>query len=299
MLTQDGERLAVFDAFQVDYELPKFCRQKNSDVGEEGGFGFGSNMFSSSPPHLFVHHPMNVSDLSVAAQVAPPIGARFGAWVYLPKEAKLSWWRRLFSRKVPKSNELPEGAITVEEFFSSVKNTAEELVVIKERAKGYEEAILNAKKAGQRALCEKLEEGLSATRAETQLVAMGMSQTLSEERAVEFYKKCRKGLRLDWICHFARTIPVGVTAQKERADAVGAFDNYLVLHYDPLGKAFAESEADKRRRKDPILFGVVKGRRRLYFVGDWVDEACDLTLDQVADLLGKEAITHIEPLALP
>jgi hypothetical protein len=98
MLTQDGERLAVFDAFQVDYELPKFRRQKNSDVGEEGGFGFGSDMFDSSPPHLFVHHPMNVSDpnVSVAAQVAPPIGARFGAWVYMPKEAKLSWWRRLF-----------------------------------------------------------------------------------------------------------------------------------------------------------------------------------------------------------
>ncbi len=43
----------------------------------------------------------------------------------------------------------------------------------------------------------------------------------------------------------------------------------------------------------PILFGVIKGRRRLYFVGDWVDEFCDLTFDQIADALGKDNIGSV------
>jgi len=34
----------------------------------------------------------------------------------------------------------------------------------------------------------------------------------------------------------------------------------------------------------------MEGSRKLYFVGDWVDEFCDLQLDQIADALGKDAI---------
>jgi len=35
------------------------------------------------------------------------------------------------------------------------------------------------------------------------------------------------------------------------------------------------------KRKDPILFGVIAGSNKLYFIGDWIDEYCDLRFDDV------------------
>lgn len=53
---------------------------------------------------------------------------------------------------------------------------------------------------------------------------------------------------------------------------------------------------DKKRylsKKDPILFGLMTERRVLYFVGDWVDDFCNLTLDQIADVLGYDPCENI------
>lgn len=67
-----------------------------------------------------------------------------------------------------------------------------------------------------------------------------------------------------------------------------------MLHYDPEKKSYLETQAEKAAKRDPILFGVMKGRRILYYVGDWIDEVCDLTLDQIADLLGSHVVENIE-----
>jgi len=97
--------------------------------------------------------------------------------------------------------------------------------------------------------------------------------------------KFRAKVRMD-----ANYMPDEVSARKVRADEIDIFDNYVVLHYDPQAKSWAETQEEKNRRKDPILFDLMEGRRRLYFVGDWKDEFCDLTLDQVADAIGKDAV---------
>jgi hypothetical protein len=72
--------------------------------------------------------------------------------------------------------------LSIEEFFSSVKNTAEELVIIKERVLGYEKAMVNAKQSGQKALYEQLQGGLNAHRMETQLFAQGFQKFMKEEK---------------------------------------------------------------------------------------------------------------------
>ena len=296
MLTADGKRLEVFDNFQFDFDLPKFKRPPASvapgDIGNLGLDSMTAQNFHvmNVHPRIIMAPPMGVVSTNVES-AAPVAGTRWGAWVYSPKPERKYFWpawlRKLFARK--QEADPRNDAVSVEEFFTSVKNSAEELAVVKERARGYEEALSNAKRTGQVALYEKLEEGLTATRAEAQLIALGLKKTVSEESVVTFYKKCKKGLRLDYVRHFTRTVPAAVVSDKERADAVGAFDNYVVLHYDPQEKAFAEPEADKRARRDPILFGLIKGKRTLYFVGDWVDVVCDLTLDQLADVLGKDS----------
>ena len=47
--------------------------------------------------------------------------------------------------------------------------------------------------------------------------------------------------------------------------------------------------AKEKRSRDPILFGVLKSDKnnvvvdRFYYLGDWVDEYCDLTLDKMVN----------------
>lgn len=58
---------------------------------------------------------------------------------------------------------------------------------------------------------------------------------------------------------------------------------------------------EERRSKDPILFGVFQDNQsrtvidRFYYLGDWVDEYCDLTLDKMVNesqKVGHRNITH-------
>jgi hypothetical protein len=209
----------------------------------------------------------------------PPLWERVWATVV----RILIWWK-----------ETRERSMTVEQFFSSVKLSAEELSVVQERAKGYEQAIVNAKKSNQIALYERLRADLSATRAEALLVAAGYKKFLTEQTVVNFVKKCEKGLRLDWMGNFTRVIPDDVMQHYEKVRSLAVFDNFVILHYDPHGKSWAETEAQKAKRKDPILFGVIRGQRKLYYVADWVDELCNLTLQDIAELLGKKAVEQLK-----
>ena len=79
------------------------------------------------------------------------------------------------------------------------------------------------------------------------------------------------------------------------------FDAFYVVFTDYTG--IEERKVDKERRdKDPILFGSFKNSTnvadRFYFLGDWVDEYCDLTLDKLIveykDKVGKNPINDIK-----
>jgi hypothetical protein len=195
------------------------------------------------------------------------------------------WTGSLFGRK--------ETVMTVQQFFGSVKDSVKETKLIEEKARGYELAIAEAKENGQVALMEKLEAGLVVARAEAQLTAVGYTKYITEETLVSFVKQCEKGLRLDWLQNFTRPLPPFVAKRKLEAHQRAIFDNYVVLHYDPSGKSYAETKEEIEKKKDPILFGVVKGSRRLYFIADWIDELCDLTLEDIAEKMGKQSIQDI------
>ena len=291
-----AERILVFENFFSDLNLPKFKKQSfdsktkysvmsEDEVGSEEDFGEPKT-------------PIYVTNFqSTVAMDSNMIVVRSNS-VALPQ----SWFARVFWRivsmftddvKPVRRVEQQTERMSVEEFFSSVRNSAKELEIVTTRSEGYGKALSRAKQAGQQALFEQLTAGLNAYKMETQLLALGLSRYLEEKDLVAFYKQSKRGLRLDWVRNFVRQIPKEVLDKKVRADEIGIFDNYVVLHYDPEAKSFAETEAEKAARKDPILFGLMEGRRRLYHVGDWKDEFCDLTLDQIADAMGDEVVKDL------
>lgn len=282
MLTRDHKSLLVFENFVIDRRLPKFKGKKSRQEAILRGSGVHWDGESTDDDAddagdfiaggIFTDVDNDVVVGGVRRDRARGL-ARLRFWKKRPKEVKVT--------------------MTIPEFFRSIHNSTEQLAIVDKRAEGYAEAIKATVVSGQTAFRERLIKNLAAVRAETQLLALGLTKYLREESVVEFVKKCPKGLRLDFMASFARVIPPELLKLKAEADARGVFDNYVVLHYDPEGKSWAETEKEKAKRRDPILFGLMDGRRLLYYVGDWADELCDLTLDQIADQLGKKAIEVI------
>ena len=83
--------------------------------------------------------------------------------------------------------------------------------------------------------------------------------------------------------------------KKIAADKLMVFDNYVVAYYSDLihravatqQKVSAKEEQEVReRRRDPILFGVIKNSRKLYYICDWTTDTDDLTLEKLEKELG-------------
>ena len=152
-----------------------------------------------------------------------------------------------------------------------------------------------AEATGQIALKEKLFGQLVINKYESILYANGYDKLITEDVMVKLTKKAPKALSLTYIANYTRTIPLDVIKKKLELDTLEIFDNYVILHYDPNGKSYAQTVEERRKEvekaKDPILFGVIAGSDKLYYVGDWEDEYCNLRLENVVDIVGQEDVT--------
>lgn len=177
------------------------------------------------------------------------------------------------------------------EFFRTVKLITEESKKLYiDRSQPYLLAIERAESMGQKALVDQLLSGMFIAKYESLLRASGYDKSITESQLVEFIKKTKKGVQLSYIKNFARNIPENVIEKKKEVDNLYIFDNYCVLYYDPSKKAFSqtseEKEKERRRKADPILFGMITGSRKLYYIADWIDEFCDLTLEEFLKVSG-------------
>ena len=180
-------------------------------------------------------------------------------------------------------------------FFSDVKDlTGEEAEKYRDRLEEYINCIGYTEKSGQVALKERLFEQLVINKYESILYSKGLFKAISEDTLVKLAENCPKALGLDYIKNYTRSIPVNAIKQKIEIDKLEVFDNYCILHYDETGEStdmtVKEKETEAKRRRDPILFGMISGSKKLYYICDWVLEDDDLTLDKCMEILGKEII---------
>jgi hypothetical protein len=201
---------------------------------------------------------------------------------------KKSWLKRvfnLFGKKEKKEEEIPP--MDALKFFSLVKASSKEsAAVYKDRVSKYLTALHNATNIGQTALQEELIRGLITNRYESVLFAEGYYYAITEEQMVNFVTQCERGIKLSYLKNFNRPIPQSIIDKVTKLNNLEVFDNYVVLYYDPDGMIYKETAQEQAKRRDPIIFGVIAGSRKLYYVDDWVDEFCDLTLEAFVDSLG-------------
>ena len=71
------------------------------------------------------------------------------------------------------------------------------------------------------------------------------------------------------------------------------FDEYIVVFTD-YNKEMSKKTKKQDREKDPILFGMFYDKTvdvacpRFYYLGDWIDEHCDLTLEKMLSVIGED-----------
>jgi hypothetical protein len=322
MLNHQKTGLLIFDAFQIDPALPKWndrrkAHQKKLSSGDPaqideaimetsdpmGGFSFGAT--------TRFRGGTTISSFGVMPMAGVIVNGVDGS---TSEKKSVGIFKKLFGKKnktkindpdldlqfdpnfevVPISDlnqkNLPD-EVDVLEFFKSVKNSKKELVLVEQRLESFVDALEYLKKTGQKAMMENVFSEVEIHRAETQLFAAGFTKCITEDNAIEFAKKAPREVKLDWIQNFVRSIPEKITNEKVKLDEKHIFDNYVIMHYDPDDKGSEMTKAEKEKKKDPILFGVMLGSTKLYYIGDWIDEYCDLTFDKLVEVMGKKAIS--------
>lgn len=149
--------------------------------------------------------------------------------------------------------------------------------------------------AGQYKKAEVVKQLRTIVAEESVVVAAGFTAYVSEDTMIEFLRKSERGTMVDFLRYYDDEIPPEAIEKKVAADRLMVFDNYVVAHYSDLIQKAAkvekkvsdkEEKRQREKRRDPILFGLIKNSRKLYFICDWKTDTDDLTLEKLEKELG-------------
>ena len=138
---------------------------------------------------------------------------------------------------------------------------------------------------GQTMAMQRLMFHLDNIEKERELVKLGID-TFVYKSDIEDFVRSVEG-RVVKVCdlkNYEREIPDEITHVVAKTKDI--FNAMYVVYSDYTGETERKIE-EHRRATDPILFGSFQDRQkgviveRFYFLGDWEDEYCDLTLDKM------------------
>ena len=191
--------------------------------------------------------------------------------------------------------------LTPDEYFNIIKNKKQE-VTDTQLVEIYDNCLelLNKYKiTGQTRGMRKLLFHLDCIEREREIVRAGVNTFIYRDDIEDYIDNIAKDVvKIIDIENYEREIPDEIV---QTIELVGSkFDKLYVLFTDYTGKV--ERKVEKEiRSTDPILFGTFQDTTnrsvvdRFYYLGDWEDEYCDLTLDKMVsqvDQAKHRNITH-------
>ncbi len=148
---------------------------------------------------------------------------------------------------------------------------------------------------GQIAGIKKLLFHLDCIEAEREIVKMGIDTFIYRDDIDEYIDNIANDtVKTIEIERYEREIPDEVVEIIEKVK--DKFDQLYIIFTDYTGRMEKQVEKE-RRQKDPILFGTFQNQStktvidRFYFLADWEDEYCDLTLDKMVNEV-REKTNH-------
>lgn len=274
----NNNKLEIFESFVVDNNLRRPDKAKSVNTNDilVDGWSFNENN--------------NINGITFSENIRTIDYMRY---VYTQNRTIINWFKLQFFEKFLGNKKLKNKDVivfqSIENFFKEVHEAVRELNINVSSIDFYIDEIEQAVENGQQALVDILARKKNTVVKEVALsVLNNNTKYVEEDDIVKFYEKTKetgKFLKMTWIKNYTRVIPPEVIAQKKEYDKQYIFENYVILHFDKTGDAAQMTEKEKEKVKDPILFGVFRDSRKLYFIGDWVDEYCDLTLDKFLNVL--------------
>lgn len=157
---------------------------------------------------------------------------------------------------------------------------------------------------GQEAPIKKLLFHMECIEKERVLVKSGVNKFIYRDDIEEYIEKVAdKAVKIIELSRYEREIPDEYVGLVKFAKTV--FSEIYILFTDYTGK---EEKRIKKEKivKDPIMFGVFNDTKtyavvdRFYYLCDWVDEYCDLTLDKfVSEMKNKKGIDVLRKIDTP
>ena len=202
----------------------------------------------------------------------------------------------------------PNAMLTPQEYFDAMKDK-KNTVTSEDLKKIYENCLELANKyriTGQIRGLRKILFCMESIEKEQQVVDMGITTFIYKDD-IDFYidtvtntrNRSERPIKIIELERYEREIPDEIVDVIDKTKEL--FDQMYVVYTDYTGKEERKIEAEKKQ-KDPILFGTFQNREkkvcidRFYYLGDWVDEFCDLTLDKMineTEKLGRNIVRTI------
>lgn len=183
-------------------------------------------------------------------------------------------------------------------YFSYVKSKFTKLQVadLKQRVERLAVLLEDVQETGQRALYEELMTLMALAIREQEVSVAGHDLFVLKADIDRFREKVvDRTVSFVKLEEFTRPLPKDVKAKLDRVKALNLFDEFWVLANNPL-KETAKTMAKRVKEKDPILFGRwLYDEHRFFYVADWVDEHCDLTLDKFVKTLSSKSQAAYSP----
>jgi len=273
MLSNDRKQILMMNPVRTDYTLKKHIKEsvekKSNRMSED--YELINDQIMGSPIGFDGSGPSYVWD-----------GIPFS----IRRNFQTPWKRAVMRLFINFRKKISVKSVSTEQFFELVKTSFQELepqIIDDENLKEY---IAKIDKSYQRRAKEQIIGAQNLSKLELKLKEAGLNRYQSEENLIKFIKMSKKGLCLTEIEWFKYDIPTEVVEKIQAADDLKIFDNFYIMYYDPSNEPniFYEEE------KDPIVFGVIRGSTKLYYVADWVSDFCDLTYSTIVSKVGDQKL---------
>lgn len=279
-------KIIILENIQVDKTLPKHVKVEEIKNNTVTGGVLSDEIGFSIPFSDNINVDFQLEHLRYLKNERNKFGDKLKYFIY----------KKMFAStfNIKFNNNKTSSVLELKNFFDGIKSSVTKLDYknINEILSKYESILSAAENNKQVALIERLNDYSEVLKNELILSTSEFNKFLDEKDVVKFYETASKHekyntfLCLTYIKNFVKIIPAEISELKQKADKLKVFDNYVILHYDYNGTAVDDTKAEKQKKKDPILFGVIKNSKRLYYIGDWIDEYCDLTLDVLIKTIG-------------
>lgn len=150
------------------------------------------------------------------------------------------------------------------------------------------------KKTGQVKAAKKLAFHIKSILKEKEIIDLGITKFVYRDDIENYIDNIAKDVvKIIELKNYPREIPDELVETIEKTKDI--FNEMYVLFTDYTGEV--EKKVEKER--DPILFGSFIDRtvdemsQRMYYLGDWIDEYCDLTLDKLVSQTNKSIVKEI------